>query len=242
MKTVELQYKTARMIAHRGVSGLETENTCAAFVAAGNRSYWGIETDVHVTADGGFAVIHDDRTGRVSPTDLNVEKSTVEELAKVRLYDAHAIPRKATRSDLTIPTLQDYISVCRYYGKKAVLELKNPMTEENLRKIAAVIGEHGYLDDTVFISFCFENLLILRRLLPEQSMQFLTGEWSKQRVDELAQLHMDLDIHMGALNRERVAYAHEMGVAVNCWTCDDEKIAQALMEMGVDYITSNILE
>ena len=33
------------MIAHRGVSGLELENTCAAFVAAGNRSYFGIETD-----------------------------------------------------------------------------------------------------------------------------------------------------------------------------------------------------
>ena len=27
------------MIAHRGVSGLETENTNAAFVAAGKRSY-----------------------------------------------------------------------------------------------------------------------------------------------------------------------------------------------------------
>ena len=37
-----------KMIAHRGVSGLERENTCPAFVAAGVKSYYGIETDVHV--------------------------------------------------------------------------------------------------------------------------------------------------------------------------------------------------
>ena len=35
------------MIAHQGGSGLELGNTNAAFVAAGNRSYFGIETDVH---------------------------------------------------------------------------------------------------------------------------------------------------------------------------------------------------
>ena len=32
------------------VNGIEQESTCAAFVAAGNRSYFGIETDVYVTA------------------------------------------------------------------------------------------------------------------------------------------------------------------------------------------------
>ena len=52
MNTVKIDKQGVRMIAHRGVSGLETENTAAAFIAAGNRTYWGIETDVHLTADG----------------------------------------------------------------------------------------------------------------------------------------------------------------------------------------------
>ena len=37
-----------RMIGHRGIHHLEVGNTCSGFVAAGNRTYWGIETDVHV--------------------------------------------------------------------------------------------------------------------------------------------------------------------------------------------------
>lgn len=75
------------MIAHRGLSGIEKENTNAAFIAAGNRSYFGIETDVHKTVDGKFVIIHDDTTGRVAIDDLEVEKSTFETLRKLSLCD-----------------------------------------------------------------------------------------------------------------------------------------------------------
>ena len=49
MNTIKVDRKNTLMVAHRGVSGIEKENTCAAFVAAGNRSYYGVETDVHRT-------------------------------------------------------------------------------------------------------------------------------------------------------------------------------------------------
>ena len=57
MNTVKFDSKgRIKMVAHRGVSGLERENTCPAFVAAGVKSYYGIETDVHVTADGKYII------------------------------------------------------------------------------------------------------------------------------------------------------------------------------------------
>ncbi len=66
MDTIKIQdKKTTKMIAHRGVSKLERENTCPAFIAAGNRSYFGIETDIQVIADGTFVAMHDDDTRRV---------------------------------------------------------------------------------------------------------------------------------------------------------------------------------
>ena len=55
--TIKIAHGGVKMIAHRGLSGLERENTAAAFVAAGNRSYYGMETDIHRTKDGRFIVI-----------------------------------------------------------------------------------------------------------------------------------------------------------------------------------------
>ena len=37
MDSIKLDIRTAKMIAHRGLSGIEKENTNAAFIAAGNR-------------------------------------------------------------------------------------------------------------------------------------------------------------------------------------------------------------
>ena len=76
MNTIKLNHKNVLMVAHRGVSGLEPENSIPAFIAAGNRSYYGVETDVHVTGDGKFVVIHDDHTGRVAGDNLCVEQSS----------------------------------------------------------------------------------------------------------------------------------------------------------------------
>ena len=75
MDTIQFDKNNVKIIAHRGLSGLECENTCAAFVAAGNRSYCGIETDVHVTKDGKIIVFHDDNTERMTGKKKIVEKT-----------------------------------------------------------------------------------------------------------------------------------------------------------------------
>lgn len=243
MDTIHFDKQQVKMVAHRGASGLECENSCAAFVAAGNRSYWGIETDVHVTRDGKFVIIHDDRTGRVSPTDIPVEESTWEQLQEIQLY-ANVKEQAPTRRDLVLPTLSDYIRICRHYNKTAVLELKNPMAKEHVVGIVEEIRSLGYLEKTLFISFSWSNMVCLRELLPEQPMQYLVskGRWTDELPAKLQQHRLDLDIYYGELTRERVELLHSMNIVVNCWTVDDPAAGAELAAMGVDYITSNILE
>ena len=74
--TIKLESKgRTQMIAHRGVCGLEPENTHAAFVAAGNRSFYGFEADVDKTADGKFIIMHDGNTLRMSGDDIEICES-----------------------------------------------------------------------------------------------------------------------------------------------------------------------
>ena len=80
MNTIPCHFTDVNIIAHRGVSGLETENTLPAFIAAANRSYFGIETDVHVTKDGKFILHHDDSTLRLTDKDLVIEETDFDAL------------------------------------------------------------------------------------------------------------------------------------------------------------------
>lgn len=239
MDTVKLHQQKTKIIAHRGLSGIEPQNTNIAFVAAGNRSYYGIETDVHKTKDGKYVIIHDDNTANVSFCNLAVEETDYEILRNIHLLDSDGL---LGRLDLRIPRLEDYIKICKKYEKTAVLELKNAFSAENIAEIVQIIRELGHLEQTIFISFHYQNLLFLRELLPEHPLQFLTGEVDDKLITCLKADRIELDIYYPRLNKELVEKLHQNGILVNCWTCDSKEDAQKLLDWGVDFITTDILE
>ena len=242
MNTKKINAPGVKMVAHRGLSGIERENTCPAFLAAANRSYWGIETDVHVTKDKKFVIIHDETTDRVSKGEfcINVEESDFSALENVVLPDRDG---SRERTDIRIPLLAEYVKICKKYEKKCVLEIKNLFSKEDLTALVEEIKEIGYLENIIFISFVLSNCVTLRSMLPEAQIQFLTiEEVNDTLIDTLLSNKLDLDIFFKRLNAENMLLLHSKGIKVNCWTVDSKDEAEALVAMGVDFITSNILE
>lgn len=239
MNTVKVEHKNTLMVAHRGVSGLELENTNSAFIAAGNRSYFGIETDVRRTSDGKYILLHDNDTERVGIDKLFPEQTTFETLRALNLRDKNG---KRGRADLHLCSLEEYIETCKKYEKKCILELKGGYTAEWLAEMIGIIRSIGWLENVIFISFSLENLIKVRALLPEQKIQYLTGEFNENIFNALKTNKLDLDIWMNGLHEEDVKTLHDAGIEVNVWTVDKKEDADRLIEWGVDYITSNILE
>ncbi len=239
MDTIKFENKgNIKMIAHRGVSGLEHENTCAAFVAAGQRSYYGIETDVHVTKDGKIIVVHDDDLKRIAGLDMVVEESLFEDLRAVRLTDLDGQPRM----DLCLPTLEEYIRICKKYDKQAILELKNPMEKEKIWEIAEQIKGIGWFERTTFISFAGENLVALREKYADADAQYLTELCTEKEIEFMIENRLDADLCGYCVTPEIIKTLHDAGLKVNCWTLDTLEHANLAKAVGVDFITTNILE
>ncbi len=238
--TIKINRKQALMVAHRGVSGLEKENTTLAFVAAGNRSYWGIETDIHKTSDGKFIVFHDDTTERVAGVNYTVEETDFETLRAIPLLDMND---QAGRIDLRMPSLLEYLRICKDYGKISVLELKNAFEEADVQEIIRIIESEDYLADTVLISFDMQNLIYAKKFRPGIKAQFLLGKHHPENLFDLVREYgFDLDVYHKVVTEEFVNAVHAAGAKLNVWTVNDPEIAEVLISYGVDYITTNILE
>ena len=236
--TIRVKLSGVRMVAHRGVSGLERENTCAAFVAAGNRSYFGVETDIHRTADGQYIVFHDDNLARLLGDERVVEEMRFDELRALRLTDLDG----NVRGDLLLPTLTEYVNICKKYDKDCVLEIKNHFEPEDIDNVIAIIRGIGWLERTIFISFDLPNMLCIRERLPQQRAQYLVSSFGDDLLSILTENHLDLDIKYSSLSAEQVRACHEAGIEVNVWTVNEAADAERLAGYGVDFITSNILE
>ena len=236
--TIHVNLPGVKMVAHRGVSGLERENTCAAFVAAGNRSYFGVETDIHRTADGQYIVFHDDNLVRLLGDERVVEEMRFDELRALRLTDLDG----NARGDLLLPTLAEYVNICKKYDKDCVLEVKNHFEPEDIDNVIGIIRGIGWLERTIFISFDLPNMLCIREKLPQQRAQYLVSTFGDDLLSILTQNHLDLDIKYSSLSAEQVRACHEAGIKVNVWTVNEAADAERLAGYGVDFITSNILE
>ncbi len=239
MDTIKIEKKKTLMVAHRGLSGIETENTNSAFVAAGNRTYFGIETDIHRTTDGRFVINHDENLERVSGVDFNVEKNPLSESQKIVLKD---IDGTKDRLDLIPTYLENYLAICKKYEKHCVLELKSDFTDEEIKKIIDTVNAYGVMKDLTFISFNYENLVKVKKFLPDQSAQFLFYHITDELIERLKRDKIDVDIAYTELTEADVERLHKEKIKVNCWTVNDPEIAKQLVGWGVDYITTNILE
>lgn len=226
-----------RIIAHRGVSGLECENSAAAFIAAGNRTHFGVETDFWRTNDGKYICNHDGHTGRICEHDLVIEESSFDDLRALILKDTDG---SSDRTEIRLATPYEYKKICQKYAKHCVPELKSRFRIEEIRELMDTFGD--YLDSTTFISFSMDNLDLVKEVKKDQKCQFLTSSWDDSLPEMLASRQMGLDIYYPSLSEERIAACHAAGIEVNCWTVDDPDAAAQLITWGVDYITSNILE
>lgn len=130
MSTTAPGWLTEVAYAHRGLhdeAGTVPENSLAAFEAAVGAGF-GIELDVHLTADGHAVVTHEDDLVRVTGRTLSVAASTLAHLADLRLGG----------TDERIPTLGRVLELVA--GRVPVMvEIKNPRRQAGPLE-AAVAG------------------------------------------------------------------------------------------------------
>ena len=61
-------------------------------------------------------------------------------------------------------------------------------------------------------------------------------------LETLKKYRFDLDAKHTAIKEEMVPVLHENGIEINVWTVNTVERAERLQQVGVDYITTNIVE
>lgn len=235
--TIKLKKKKTKMIAHRGLSGLERENSIRAFTAACNRSYYGSECDIHFTLDKVLVICHDYNTARVSNYDMVISDTNYNQLEKVRLKEFNS---EEDGKDLYIPTLIDCLKLHKKYNKKVIVEIKCEMSLEDVKGLLELIKP--YYSNIIFISFILDNLKKIRSLDNKIPMQYLCSKFDDSLISICKENNLGIDILYKELNSKIIEDFHNENIMVNAWTVNDKKIAEELIELGIDFITTNILE
>ena len=216
------------VIAHRGASADFAENTLDAFLGAAEQGSDGVELDVRRTADDRLAIHHDDTLG-----------------------DGRAIVETAFRAlPSTVPDLAAALDACAPLPVVNV-EIKNwpedrdfDPTERVAESVVELLAARGELDDgrVLVSSFHLPTIDRVHDLAPGLATGWLLGlvEGLHDLVARAADHgHVAVHPHHAFVNEDLVRAAHDAGMAVNTWTCDEPERIRWLAELGVDAVITN---
>ncbi len=209
------------VIAHRGASCREAENSLAAFRAARELGADAVELDIHATRDGALVVHHDEQVdGRVIPA------STFAELRQARLSNGEPLATLAEALDVIAPMT-------------AFVEIKSlpPAWDEAL--LAAFDGAPRPAAVAVH---AFDHRIVRR--LGNRRPDLARGVLSASYPIDVTRMMRDAGAtalwqHAALVDEALVKQVHGVGGVVYPWTVDDPAAMRRLLAMGVDALCSN---
>jgi len=225
--------KRPLIIAHRGASRHERENTIAAFQAGIDAGADGVEFDVRLAKDGTPVVIHDANLKRVAGVEASVAKSTPAELAGYR-----------------VPTFVDVLEL--FAGTRAAVhvELKVDSRREIRPLVSAVIDvvrASPLLGQIVLSSFSLAAISEAKLHLPDISTSALFAPSILQVLKR--RRHMislarsfaadGISPHRSLVTRKLVRLASSGGMPVTVWTCDKVKWVDRAADLGIAAVITN---
>jgi glycerophosphoryl diester phosphodiesterase len=212
------------VIAHRGASSAEPENTVAAFRRAVEMGADGIELDVRRTADDQLVVHHDATLadGRV-----------IRQVSSVELPDH-------------VPSLAVALDACD--GAFVNVEIKNirfepdfDETEWLAHRVVVELARRRTDGRWLVSSFRRKTIDVVHQLAPSiRTAWLLSGPPVPQLGRAANRGHAAIHPDVGAVDQEVIREAHALGLAVNAWTCNDPDQMRRQIAWGIDGICTDV--
>ena len=218
------QGSKVQVLAHRGASRAERENTVAAFRRAGQMGAHAVELDVRRSSDGVLVVHHNPHYG-----------------------DGRLVAGTAwADSPDDVPTLADALDACE--GMWVNVEIENDPEEPDFDPTDGIADEtiahllaRGEDDRWLISCFRLDTVDRCRALAPQIKTAWLCVEAPDGIGQTLMKKgHLALHPWVGMLTRDTIDACHAAGVQVNTWTCDDPARMAELVEWGIDGICTNL--
>jgi glycerophosphoryl diester phosphodiesterase len=212
------------IIAHRGASEYEPENTFSSFDKAVELGAQMIEFDVRLSLDNKLVVVHDPRVNRTTNGKGRVRDKTAYELLTLDAGEGNRIP-----------LVEEIFK--RYSGKvKFVIELKDYDTEEPVLRL---IEKYGMIEDIYIVSFSKRILKKIKYLEPKVTtglIKLLPTNIARDCKDCGADV---IAVFRYFINKKLIESTKRDNLLLFAWTVNDPVKCVQFKKMGLTGVVTN---
>ncbi|RFC76776.1 glycerophosphodiester phosphodiesterase family protein [Streptomyces sp. AcE210] len=213
-------------IGHRGVMGVEPENTLRSFVAAQNAGLDLIELDLHLSKDGALVVMHDADVDRTTDGRGPIADKT---LAELRALDAGRGER--------VPVFEEVLDAV---SKPLQAEIKDVAAA---RALADVMLRRDLVSRVEVISFHDEAVAEIARLVPGVRTALVASRYGTDVVERATAVGAtSLVLNIRRLTQEIVERARKADLRIIGWVVNTQDDLRLVRALGLDAATTDYPE
>lgn len=228
-----------RYVAHRGNHKVAPENSIPSFQQSDS---WGIETDIWLTKDKKWVIMHDKTVDRMTNGKGKISDLTLDQIRALRI-DQGSNKEKYSQEQLIIPTLKEFLTIMSSKKSIPFIEMKAKNLEpSDYDDLANIISSFGITNKAIIISFDFTNLVEMKKRLPETQVQFLAKTLDEQMIDQVSNLGGNAGLaikYESVLGRaDLIAKAQSKGLTVNLWGVPQSEFKK-MEALGINNLTTD---
>ncbi|GGT93584.1 glycerophosphodiester phosphodiesterase [Streptomyces lateritius] len=213
-------------IGHRGVMGVEPENTLRSFVRAEEAGMDAIELDLHLSKDGALVVMHDAEVDRTTDGSGPIAELTLAELRELDAGDGERVPLFEEVLDAVRSPVQ--------------AEIKDVAAA---RTLAEVMNRRDLTERVEVLSFHDEALAEIARHVPDVRTALVAEERYADVVDRAKAVGAGaLVLNIQHLTLETVEHAHREGLRVIGWVVNTQEHLRLARALELDGATTDYPE
>ncbi|MEU5794008.1 glycerophosphodiester phosphodiesterase family protein [Streptomyces sp. NPDC047813] len=213
-------------IGHRGVMGVEPENTLRSFAAAQRAGLDLIELDLHLSKDGALVVMHDAEVDRTTDGSGPIAEKT---LAELRALDAGRGER--------VPVFEEVLDAV---GTPLQAEIKDVAAA---RELARVMLERDLVGRVEVSSFHDEAVAEIARLVPGVRTALIAGRYGPEVVERAVAVDAPtLCLDIRRITLETVEHARAAGLRIIGWTVNTQEQLRLVRALELDGATTDFPE
>ncbi|MGW1806135.1 glycerophosphodiester phosphodiesterase [Streptomyces sp. NPDC002078] len=210
-------------IGHRGVMGVEPENTLRSFVAAQDAGLDLIELDLHLSKDGALVVMHDAEVDRTTDGTGAIADKT---LAELRSLDAGRGER--------VPVFEEVLDAVR---TALQAEIKDVAAA---RALAAVMHERDLVGRVEVSSFHDDAIAEIARLVPGVRTALIGSRYGTDIVDRAVAVGAaTVCLNIRRLTLEIVEHARKSGLRIIGWVVNTQDHLRLVRALELDGATTD---
>ncbi|MEU9206453.1 glycerophosphodiester phosphodiesterase family protein [Streptomyces sp. NPDC048415] len=213
-------------IGHRGVMGIEPENTLRSFIAAQHAGLDLIELDLHLSKDGALVVMHDAEVDRTTDGSGPIAEKT---LAELRALDAGRGER--------VPVFDEVLDAVR---TPLQAEIKDVAAA---RALAEVMHRRDLVGRVEVSSFHDEALAEIARLVPGVRTALIASRFGIDVVDRATEVGAaTVCLNIRRLTLEIVEHARKADLRIIGWVVNTQDQLRLVRALELDGATTDYPE